>query len=430
MKSATFNKSHRQNGLKRLGLFVLSICFFFFATSRVRCQTNIAKSHWVSNRYLLIVETSHSTHRRVDGVIKTVANLLVSGIGGQVRQGDSLGVWTYNEQLYTGHLPLQRWATLEKEDIASTVLNFLKSQKYEKQPAFASVRPALDKVIKDSEFITIILVSSGEDAMTGTPFDDQINELYKNWRAEQEKARMPLVTVLRAKRGAITGFSVTPPPWQIEIPAWPAEPSVAKAAIPGTGTPKAQPATVPPLIVTGKKSKSEITNSAETPGTTIQAVLRGPQNQEIKPGNPPAERTAPQSASTTPQKATTNPPAETTAVVERKIEKPEVPGRALEPTAPRPKEIAASSTTPKPEKVPVESNGTNTPVPAQTPPASPSQEISTDFAAPAAGLLSSKAIWIVGAAALASACVVLIVLVRRPRSGHISLITRSLEREK
>ncbi len=423
---------NRLNGLKRLGFFALSICVFFSATSRVRCQTNTAKPRWVSNRYLLIVETSHSTHHRFDGVIKTVGNLLVSSIGGQIRQGDSLGVWTYNQQLYTGRLPLQRWATLEKEDIASTVLNFLKSQKYEKQPAFASVRPALNKVIKDSEFITIILVSSGEDAMTGTPFDDQINELYKNWRAEQEKTRMPLVTVLRAKRGAITGFSVTPPPWQIEIPAWPAEPSVAKAAIPETAAPKAQPPTVPPLIVTGKKSKPEITNSAETPGSTIRAALPGPQNQEIKPGNPPAERTAVQSASATPQKATTNPPAERTAVVERKIEKTEVPQRSPEPTSPPLKEMAASSATPKPEKAAVVNNGTNAPVPAQTPqkPAPPPQEISTDVATPAPGLLSSKAIWTVGAAALASACVVLIVLARRPRSGHISLITRSLEREK
>src|ERR1043166_3762491 len=224
-------------------------------------QTNVSRA--APGRYLFIVETSHTMSRRSDGVLKTVANLLHTGMNGQIRALDSIGVWTYNQELYAGRLPLQRWSSTEQREVGAAILKFLKDQKYEKQSVFYSVRPAFDKLVKDSESITLILVSSGEEAITGTPFDDQINQLYKTWREEQEKTRMPFVTVLRAKRGAIVGYSVTPSPWQVEIPACPTEP-VVKAPLPAP-PPKVQPPTLPPLIVTGKKPKpNELASSPET----------------------------------------------------------------------------------------------------------------------------------------------------------------------
>jgi hypothetical protein len=432
MNMRGLNKSGVLNGLNRVQIFALWVGIFLFATLPVRSQTNVAKSHWVSNRYLLIVETSHSMHRRSDGVIKTAANLLMSGIGGQIQQSDTLGVWTYNQELYAGRFPLKRWATIEQQDISSAVLDFLKKQKYENAPAFSSVRPALDKVIKDSESITVILISSGEEAMTGTPFDDQINELYKNWRAEQEKTRMPIVTVLRAKRGKMVGFSVTPPPWQIEIPSWPAEPSVTKVAAPPP--PKVQPSTVPPLIVTGKKPKlPETTNSTETATITAQAASSGPQNQSIKTTKPSAESTGTQPPGIVEQNPATNLPPEAATVLERKVEKAELPQHRSEPKPAPPKELASSSPALKPAPAPpvaAAANRSSPSIAAQTPPKSdsPPQEVASGIAVPGPGLLSNKTIWIAGLAVFVVSCAMLTVLARRARTQHISLITRSLER--
>src|ERR1051325_3072999 len=232
--------------MSRLGSILrLVLCAGTFLALPALSQTNISRP--APRRYLFIVETSRSMGHRSDGTIKTVANLLFSGMYGQIRQGDTIGVWTYNKELYTGRLPLQRWSTLEQRDVCSAILNFIKSQKYDSQPAFSSVRPPLENVIKDSEFITVVLVSSGEEKMLGTPFDDQMNQLYDNWREEQQKSRMPFVTVLRAKRGTIIGYSVTPSPWQVEFPAWPAEPAVAKNVVPEPLPPKTQPPAVQAL---------------------------------------------------------------------------------------------------------------------------------------------------------------------------------------
>src|ERR1017187_2351128 len=64
-------------------------------------QTNTAKAPPSSHRWLLIVETSRSMQRRSDAVLTAVQDLLTSGMVGQLRPGDTLGVWTFNSDLYT-----------------------------------------------------------------------------------------------------------------------------------------------------------------------------------------------------------------------------------------------------------------------------------------------------------------------------------------
>ena len=36
---------------------------------------------------------------------------------GQVEAGDTIGLWTFNEELYTGRFPLQTWLPPAQEDI-------------------------------------------------------------------------------------------------------------------------------------------------------------------------------------------------------------------------------------------------------------------------------------------------------------------------
>jgi hypothetical protein len=275
--------------------------------------------------------------------------------------------------------------------------------------------------------------------MAGTPFDDQINQLYKNWRAEQQKARMPLVTVLRARRGTVIGYTVTPSPWRVEMPPWPPEPPIVKAAPETAPTPKVQTSTVPSLIVTGKKTNpADTTNSSETVTPTRESAL-------LSVASP-----APDSATNAPaglavsdasrivssQKLPANSASEVT-ILERKVERPaESPQHASEPAPTLPKEpVASPATTSKPESVsPALHNRSNasTPAPAETAQkfTPPSPDIPTGVTLPRNNLLSNKVICLAGVALLGITCVVLIGLGRRPGSQHVSLITHSLEREK
>src|SRR5712675_2289199 len=96
--------------LNRIAGFCLGIIVCLLAP-QAQCQTNTPKHGTISSRFLLIVETSRAMGRRSDATSKTVASLLYSGFSHQIKQGDSLGVWTYNQELYTGRMPLRRWST-------------------------------------------------------------------------------------------------------------------------------------------------------------------------------------------------------------------------------------------------------------------------------------------------------------------------------
>ncbi len=236
------------------------------------------------NRFLLIVETSKAMRRQGDAALATIDELLRSGIHGQLRPGDSLGLWTYNEELYTGRLPVQEWTPKLAKDIRERIEECITQHKLEKTADLKKVLPMLAKVVKDSEFITVILVSSGEQDIAGTPFDRQINQCYKAWRdrqrnpikpseaiskdgtepltltEQQRKAFRPFVTVFRGERGELTQYSVNPVPWPIEVPSLPPERDVFKLA---QHKPAAVPAkTAPPpvgksLIMTGSSRRTE-----------------------------------------------------------------------------------------------------------------------------------------------------------------------------
>jgi hypothetical protein len=187
---------------------------------------------------------------------------------------------------------------------------------------------------------------------------------------------------------------------------------------------------MPPLIVTGKKSKpAETTNSSEPVATTASATNAPAPNTTanipLEPAIEPA-RSAP--------KAHGSATRETTLPQQKVEQSTEAPQHPPSPVPTPPKDAAASIPTSKSETtVPALVNGSNTtsavPVETARESTSPSQDISAVIAAPSNSLLSNKLIWLGALAVLGTTCVILMALARRPRSEPISLITRSLQRE-
>src|ERR1051326_5923515 len=129
--------------------------------SQASAQTNTNRAVPVSNRYLFIVETSRAMERRADGVLSSVQTLLNSAIGGQLRRGDTLGVWTYNEQLYGGEFPLQQWSPETHPGVVRRTVAFLQQQKYEKSARIDKVLPSINRLVQGSPFLTVILITEG-----------------------------------------------------------------------------------------------------------------------------------------------------------------------------------------------------------------------------------------------------------------------------
>lgn len=181
----------------------------------------------VAERFLLIVETSAAMQKRAANVEQVVGNLFRAGLGNQLHGGDTIGVWTYNENLQTGQFPLQRWTPQTGTAVANGIVFFLKARKYEKTSRLAPVMAQLTNVVADSAKLTVLLVSDGDDALTGTPYDAQIAAAYRLNAAEQRKNKMPFLTILRTMNGKFIGFSVNTPPWPVEFPKFPVQPKPA-----------------------------------------------------------------------------------------------------------------------------------------------------------------------------------------------------------
>ncbi len=195
------------------------------------------------DRILVIVETSSATQKRAENIQKLVGEMFSSGLGGDMRSGDTVGMWTFNDELRTGQFPLQRWTMATRQRVAVTMVQFLQQQRFEKNARNAVFWETLTNIVARSERITVVIIGSGSEPISGTPFDEGIAQNFLKNDEVQRKAKMPFVTMLRAYRGKFVSFSVSLPPWPMELPEYPKEarrapePAAVKPAPAATKTP-------------------------------------------------------------------------------------------------------------------------------------------------------------------------------------------------
>ena len=245
-----------------------------------------------SGRFLFIVDTSAAMRRRVPAMQKAIEKLMRSGLDGQLQAGDTVGAWTFDEELYAGRFPLQLWSTETSESVASNVVAFVKGQTYQKKSRFEVVVPTLERIVKFSNKLTVLLVTDGDEKISGTPFDREIQSQWEQHFKMQEKAREPFITVLRAWHGKFITTTVNLAPWPVEFPAFPPEPAFVEAPKPKPPETKPVPhPVVPSLIVIGKKPEPPaLTNASAASDTNVTSALPTVTNAPVK-----IEATAPPS---------------------------------------------------------------------------------------------------------------------------------------
>lgn len=430
-------------------------------------QTNVQKAP-LSNRWLFIVDTSRGMAGRSEAARRAVVSMLAAGVNGQMRDGDTVGLWTFSNHLSAGRLPLQVWTHKDRESVAQRVYEYLKAQKCEHQGSLGAIMPSMKQVIRDSDYLTIILVSDGEETVHGTPFDRQINATYQTWKAAQQKAQMPFVTLLRSEHGRIIHYVVNMPPWPLKVPPLPAvlAPTnrTPRQAIP---QPLKKTATkTAPLIVRGPQSEpSAVARTAPSKVAPSSSPAKNV-SKEIPAGlaeSKPKQIAAYSAATPSPTKSVPNlsapaksAPASTKATVAKAsppstTEKAKFAARIAQPSKAAPRvETKMKSSAPaskRPAFAPAHRVNKARTMASKTATEGAAGESSTSapsnhvakskvaMAAPTANVSNSGDNWILvlGSIALllaATALAIVIVLVRRVRAQTgASLITRSLDRE-
>ena len=443
-------ESSQRNGRARrlhAGILVFIACLL---SRGVFGQTN-APLPLSSNRWLLVVETSSSMERRAASAQQIAAWLVASGMRGEMQRGDTVGVWTYNDDLQSGKFPLQMWTPETTKEVAGRVFAFLRAQKFEKQGRLDAVMPGLDRLIKDSPFITVILISDGQGKVSGTPFDDKINTTYQTWQKTQQKADMPFVTMLRGGRGKISDYVVNTPPFPFDIPPLPPE-AIVKAEPANTAPkpPKVKPPMAAPLIIHGKKPEPQAeenpsaeasTNAAVSPAAPAaeqtaktDEIPSGPAVVRTQAADPDDSKRRGNELTQVPQASQSATPSITTEAPDAaptKSETAQAPIAAAKPvTTTEPASMIVAARSPEPSPAATAEQQTNAAVASSSGKAPPTGEAQTAVTLPPQGLLEHKAFWIAGLVVLGAAFGIILLLIRRARRPvHISLITQSLDRE-
>ena len=239
----------------RKGLFVRAHCVIavmaaVWAAPLLRAQPT---EQTVDNRFLFIFDTSAEMKPRLDATEMALKTMLVTSMGGRLHSGDSMGVWTFNEDLQTGQYPLLIWNADNAATITSNLLVFVGRQHFTKSTRLESLQPLLNQVMQGSERLSVFVFCDGEGKVTGTPFDAAINQLLAQKSAEQKKARQPFIILLRSQLGTYIGCTVTLSPLPVNYPQFPPLPAppTPPAPKPVYVPPPAPVVMAPPLFITG-----------------------------------------------------------------------------------------------------------------------------------------------------------------------------------
>lgn len=417
--------------MKKL-FFLLLICGSATTIFSAESSTNFTAQE---NRFLFVIENSSAMSRSAKAAQQTVRELIESGVQGEMREGDTFGIWTFDEQLNTT-LPVQRWSPTESAVLAQSAGDFLKQHQYKNKGPLSTALPRVYSLIKSSRSITVILISTGSEAIRGTPFDKEINTIYPQYSRELRDAKIPFVTVLIGWNGRPVAYSVNSSLGPIQIPQPPIKPQTkTNAVVAATNTAPvratnevASPETetkqdvVPDATAIAKvKIQPEIkinevaavisTNIStpiitpkvanESSVTTVVAVANPatPQTEPTKSTEVKAA-TATEISNATPSTISITRPAEEPSAVVRSTEQPSlIREREPEPAAPEQKEMKLPTVT-------------RTPVVASQP------------------LFAPGKLLLAGAALVLVAVVLIFLLARHSRKSQPSLISHSIDRKK
>jgi len=226
----------------------------------------------LDNRFLLVFDTASEMKRRLPAVKGALAALLATGANGQMHSNDSVGIWTFDEQLRAGQFPLQRWQPDHAALIASNISVFVGGQPYSKKTSFDMLMPMLNKIVQNSDRLTVVIFCDGNGEIHGTPYDNGINQIFKQRQGERQKERLPIAVALRAQLGQYVDCMVSFPPQPVTLPEFPPLPP------PPPPAPKVAPApprpVVPSLIIIGTPPTNRVPPTPPTnpPPATVTAT--------------------------------------------------------------------------------------------------------------------------------------------------------------
>ncbi len=383
-------------------------------------------------RFLFLIETSQAMDADKTVLRKSIRSIIESGLNGQMKYGDTVGLWTYNDKLTTD-FPMVIWRNEHVQDVESAIEFWMSKQKFVHRSDLSKALPLLQNIVKASQKLTIIWITTGNDRLTGLPFDNEIDQLQKEFRDGFRKQHIPFVTLLAVRKGALADFTVNPADAKIRLPEV-MEKETAASQVPQSIPAPAEvvaPAPLekkPPLIIHVGPSPDLIQQKSNAAIAAVQAA----QTNAVT-ATPVTQQSATNAAAVAKAESTTNAPIVTPTTVAKPIAvtPPSVQSNAVVPiTQPAtatsaPVAVVAKINTPlAAASAPASNSAVAMPTTASAPSVTPAQAVVT----PA----QPKTMWIAAGSGVLALLVGLIIFFVRKSSAPKgpSFISQSMTRER
>jgi hypothetical protein len=262
------------------------LCAGLFLSAAVQAQPAASS---VGSRYLLIFDTSSAMKARVPATQYVVERLFFAMMNGQLQPGDTIGVWTFDRKLHIGEFPLQGWLPQNAAMIASNITNYVRLQRYSKSTRFDVLMPEINRVVQNSERLTVLIFCDGNGAIKGTPYDNAINSAFKQNESALKKADQAFIVVLRSQFGRYIGYTVNSSAIGVNFPDFPPLPQPPQSVAPAkTNLPPPPPptpvVTAPPLVIVGTNVVANL-----LPPIPASSELSNPPPVQVASNPSPAE---------------------------------------------------------------------------------------------------------------------------------------------
>src|SRR3989442_501287 len=180
--------------IRRLASVILLCVAVAAASAPARAAGVVVEPAPDGARFLFIVDMSSSMEYLQTAIEATIYELIGSGLAGQMRVGDTYGLWTFNKETYAGGTPMRVWDPRKSTQLGTIAAAFLNNQPYEKSSNLKQTISTLTGVIRAVSNLTVFIISDGGSPMRGTPFDTTVNADYKKKSKDRSQAKRPFVT--------------------------------------------------------------------------------------------------------------------------------------------------------------------------------------------------------------------------------------------
>jgi len=172
----------------RQALILMALLAGTFLAPALRAQPAATN---VNNRFLLIFDISSDMKQRLPAVKKALNDILAASTNGPLHSGDSIGVWTFDQDLHAGKFPLQYWMPENAPMIASNISKYVSKLHYSKKTSFDALQPALNQVVQGSPRLTVLVFCDGKGEVHGTPYDPGSINFSSNGRVNGRRRGCP-----------------------------------------------------------------------------------------------------------------------------------------------------------------------------------------------------------------------------------------------